>query len=117
MAVTRYVLAVYGTVRATGKANAPDSQLTVHRTIDHEGFKSSRLDGYNDDSELVVPILTRALEASVVESSVYRKLKLLNFVTLTVTTDPPPGLHQPARRTSVGRYENSSAVSGVRRRE
>ena len=46
---------------------------------------------YNDDSERVVgiQIQSRALEAFVVALKRDRKLKLLNFETFTVGTDPP----------------------------
>ena len=70
MAVTRYVWAVYGTVAARPLGKAPDSQLTVPFMRDHEGFKRSRLDSYNDDSELVVRIQSRALEAHVARGGV-----------------------------------------------
>ena len=45
--------------------------------------------GYTDDSAVSVPIQSRALEAVVIARKWYRKLRVLNFVTFTVATDPP----------------------------
>ena len=74
MAVIRYVWAVFGTSgHILGKA--PGSQLTVSFKSDHEGFKRCGLNWYTDDSELVVRIQSRALEAFVVDRK-YCKLKL-----------------------------------------
>ena len=86
MAVTRYVWAVYGTVTATGKR---PGQLTVSFMRDHGGFKRCGLKPYSDNSELAVCIQSRALKAVVIANKWYRKLKLLNFVTFTVGTEPP----------------------------
>ena len=47
------------------------------------------MDSYTDDTELGVGIQSRALEAFVVALKRDCKLKLLNFVTFTVGTDPP----------------------------
>ena len=48
-------------------------------------------------TKLVVRIQTRALEAFVVVLKRDRKLKLLNFVTFTVRTDPPRAAPTPVR--------------------
>ena len=50
---------------------------------------------YSDDSELAVRIQSRALEAVVIAHKWYRKLKLLNFVTFTVRTEPPRAAPTP----------------------
>ena len=75
--------------------NDPDDPLTVHVVSDHDGFKRCGLAHYKKLAELVVVSQSRALEAFVVESSVYRKLKLLNFVIHLQWLLTHPGLHQP----------------------
>ena len=69
--------------------NAPDNQLTIPLELQHLIGSICGLDSYSDDSELAVRIQSRALEAFVVALKRDRKLKLLNFVTFTVETDPP----------------------------
>jgi hypothetical protein len=66
VAVTKYIWAVYGAVRATGKHPLLKTYGTLNFTSDHEGFKRSGLKPYSDDSELAVAIQSRALEAFVV---------------------------------------------------
>ena len=92
MAVTRYVWAVYGSRHRSGHWEKPRTAnlvLTIPLALQHLLGSSCGLKCYNDDSELVVRIQTRALEAVVVALKRDRKLKLLNFVTFTVRTDPP----------------------------
>jgi hypothetical protein len=63
----------------------------------------------SDDSELGVGIQSRALEAFVVARKWYRKLRVLNFVTIfTVGTDPPRAA--PARKIGADQYRTTGVL-------
>ena len=65
---------------------------------------------YSDESELAVPFKRELLnvDAVVIAHKWYRKLKLLNFVTFLVRTDPPRAA--PTRNSFLSLVDKSSNV-------